>query len=368
MNRIHISTIIRTAWDIVRYQTFCLFGNMPYPRRVLIALTYRCNSHCIMCNIWKIKNHHELTCKDWEKILHNPLFAHIEQVDVTGGEALLYPEFIQFATICIRSLPKLRTISVVTNGLAPKIVYRNVKNVAKYCFEHSIRFCISVSLDGIEKVHDSIRGTPNAFYSVEETFCYLKHIQKKFPIEISSGSLILHQNLHYVDIIARWFAKHNISFIYQLVGFHDTYVRNMEKVSSVGYVKNDLPLLLSFLKKLSKPKSWKDVRSYYWRDMFSLYAGHTKRTTPCPFLFDQFAIDAFGDVYYCFSDAKIGNWRDGRTLDDIYFDDKNITRRKRMWNSVCVSCNSGCSVERGIALDVKKYLWFLLTGRLWGRI
>jgi hypothetical protein len=96
-----------------------------------------------------------------------------------------------------------------------------------------------------------------------------------------------------------------------------------------------------------------------------MYKNGTVRTTPCSFLKDDFCIDSFGGVYYCFSASAIVNvLKESRKIGEIYFDPTNQEKRKKFTTTVCRKCNSGCNVYYAVAWDLKKWLWYLMTGKL----
>lgn len=80
-------------------------------------VTYRCNSRCIFCDIWKNKKYHEIPDADifqFKKNLQELRRIGVRFVDFTGGEPLLYNNLVdvlQFA----RSLGFFT--SVTTNGI-----------------------------------------------------------------------------------------------------------------------------------------------------------------------------------------------------------------------------------------------------------
>jgi radical SAM protein with 4Fe4S-binding SPASM domain len=105
---------------------------------------------------------------------------------------------------------------------------------------------------------------------------------------------------------------------------------------------------------------------YYWEDMIQMYRDGAVRTTPCSFLKDDFVIDSLGDVYYCLSVRPIGNFvKENRLVGEIYYDQKNISFRQNLSKNACRNCNSGCNTSNAIAFDVKKYIWYKITGKLW---
>lgn len=160
---------------IPAYQAFYYFGWPPIlPFNYTFSLTYQCNSHCRTCHIWQKKIGPELTSQNWQKI-----FLSLGQapfwVTLSGGEPFLRPDLVEIvqslAQIC---QPKLLTIP--TNGLLPKVIIKKTKAMVKNCQGQII---VNLSLDGLGKNHDRIRGVKGNFNKTLETFMGLKKIEAK---------------------------------------------------------------------------------------------------------------------------------------------------------------------------------------------
>lgn len=310
-----------------------------------------------------MRSDNELTITEWNQLISDRMFSNITTLDITGGEAVLTPDFIQLISLFLDKMPKIKTLTMVSNGFATELVVKQVKQILKLCTSREISFNVSVSLDGKDNMHETIRRIPNAFEKTKSTIEALLKIQLTNPLfSVSVGSLIMRQNVNNTQEIKNWLEQHHIKYGFQIVGFHDTYVRNLDTEKSTDFNKKDIPKLSSLLTKLAKPTSWKDVRAYYWRDLLAMYRDGKRRTTPCPFLHDQLAIDSLGNIYNCFSTAAIGNVRNGKTPSQLYFSKENINKRKLMWSTVCTKCNSGCSASEATAKDLIHYLYFRLTG------
>ncbi len=349
---------------VVDYNVSGNFAPLP-PKGVLLAITYKCDSRCVMCNIWKMKPKNELTLKEWQRVLKDPVFKTIEDCSLTGGELSLNSNLLEIVETIISEMPKLKKISLTSNGFATQLIVKRVTELAKICNRNNINLSVGISIDGVGKMHEKIRRIPNAFEKATKTLFELKKLSKKYKFWVGSYSLILRQNLSEVEKMEKWYKKNNVAGSFQIVGFHDTYVDNLDTKDKVSFRKEERRQLESFMKERSKPKSWRDFKSYYWRDLLSMYRDKKPRTTPCPFQKDQFAVDSFGDVYNCFSSPKIGNCRKGESIGKILFSKKNLLFKKQMLNSSCLKCNSGCNVEWSVSRDLKKYLWFRITGKPW---
>src|SRR5882724_16973 len=116
-----------------------------------------CNCRCVMCDIWK-GNHNlqQLTQQDVEGLLDSLKQLGTRQVVMSGGEALLNPNFFTLCAILRREGMK---ITLLSTGLS---LTRNADHLLQWVND------IIVSLDGDQKLHDSIRNIPGAFRKLNE--------------------------------------------------------------------------------------------------------------------------------------------------------------------------------------------------------
>ncbi len=101
-----------------------------------------CNLHCTHCYWWlNRKNDEDLSAEQWREIIRKTFKKKkVFFVALVGGEPMMRPDVIE---VFCEEMP--RRVWVVTNGTFP---LRRFDNLYFYW----------VSLDGTEKVHDSIRG------------------------------------------------------------------------------------------------------------------------------------------------------------------------------------------------------------------
>jgi MoaA/NifB/PqqE/SkfB family radical SAM enzyme len=387
IGRAHKRSIARGVFD---YNVTRHFGTLP-PRQLQINLTYRCNARCTMCNIWQMQERPEMTAEDFSLVLQDPLFQGIERLTLAGGEPSLRRDLVTLTELFVHGMPRLTSLTLVTNGLAVERVLADAQAMLDLCSARGIGFNVSVSLDGVGQVHDEMRNIPGAFLKVERCLIGLKDLQKSKPFWLGAACVITHKNLRGLNELQAWCAERGIDLGFQLVGFHESYVANVERRSELDFDAADRVQLLTILQGLSAGRTPSNVMSYYWNDMLRMYRDGRPRQTPCPFTLDSFALDAYGDMYYCLSERTIGNCLaavgkapcssasdssagrevpvpTGRTparaaCSAIYYDPQNLAFRRELARTACQRCNSACFVNVGIKKDLKKYLAFLVTGK-----
>ncbi len=332
------------------------------PRQVVLNVTYRCNARCQMCRIWEMPRRIEMTLKQFVAAMEDPLLQGVEQLDLSGGEPFLRQDLIELSGAIIERLPNLRKLVIVTNGLLPRQSLSFITAIAPVCRARGIRMTISISVDGLEALNDQIRGVPGSFAKASETLRLLRNLASELGFVLTMASVLCKKTLPYVSEYQAWSRSLNVDSGFQLIGFHETYVSNLAAKDELDFSDSECRALYSLMEELSSRRSVMNFASYYWNDMLHLYREKRPRRSPCSFAVDTLILDALGDVYYCLSEPKIGNWLSSRSLSDLYRDKKNLALRKKRRQTRCPSCNSACLVSAALKKDAKRYLWFLLTG------
>jgi MoaA/NifB/PqqE/SkfB family radical SAM enzyme len=336
------------------------------PRSLMINLTYKCNSQCIMCNIWRIRPKNEVSLVKWREIMEDEIFTDIRNLTISGGEPFLDEDFVPATKLFIDSMPKLRRLIINTNGFMTEIIADDIEIIAEYCNKKNVKLGVNVSIDGVGEVHNKIRGIKGGFEKSFETVKRIGEISQKYHISVSVSSLILRSNVSRYFEMKKLLGTNGIDGSFQIVGFHDNFLKNLETKKKLSINLSVRDNFLKILADIKDSKGWFNLNKYYWEDMISMYGKGTPRTTPCTFLKDDLVIDGLGDVYYCLSVRPIGNFvKEKRSVGEIYFDSHNIQYRNNLPKTSCKSCNSGCNSTNGIAYDAKRFVWYKLTGRLW---
>jgi MoaA/NifB/PqqE/SkfB family radical SAM enzyme len=144
----------------------------PLPMNLTLSLTYRCNSRCATCNVWR-REAEELTVEEWDRVLRS-LGRAPYWVTVSGGEPLLREESVEIIRrACAHCQPAI--LNIPTNGLLPERIARAIGKVTAACRRTQV--VVNLSLDGWGEEHDRIRGVPGNFERALETYRRLRALE-----------------------------------------------------------------------------------------------------------------------------------------------------------------------------------------------
>jgi MoaA/NifB/PqqE/SkfB family radical SAM enzyme len=189
-------SILRTTTEILK------------PTQVVYMVTDRCNSRCVHCNIWRgapIRN--PLTPQEVEQTFKDDLFKDVQYVLCTGGEPAVRNDLQDIILSIHKALPK-PTIQLSTNGLLPD----RVIEVAKTAINNDICLDVGVSLDGIGKDHDKIRGVKGNFERADRLIHELVALRDdcKNKLSITAGIVISDLTLDFLPEVRSYTERLNI--------------------------------------------------------------------------------------------------------------------------------------------------------------
>jgi len=302
-----------------------------------IMPTYRCHSRCQMCHIWKYpsKVEDEITLEQIDR-----LPSGFARINIGGGEPTLRSDILQIADILSAKTPHLEmsTTGYLTDRLV-SIVKRHP----------GIR--IRISLEGLPKKNDEIRGLKNGFDHAMRSMLRLKELGAK---DVGFAITLSHRNSDQLVDLYRLCAFMGIEFAQCVV--HDAWqfripdntVENQEEV--VNEIKRFIRELLQSKRREGslRVKDW--FRAYVNRGFIN-FVRDDRRLLPCGAGTDIVFIDPYGDVYPCNAlKAKLGNIRE-RTFQEIYNSPKAQQVRE-----IVASCRENCWMVGTSRPAIKKNL------------
>lgn len=138
-----------------------------------------CNCRCVMCDIWKGNNNlKQLEEADISAMLHTLKKLGTQQVLMSGGEALLHPNFFRLCALLKNAGIK---VSLHTTGL---LLQKYSDAIIQWVDD------VIVSLDGDPATHNSIRNIPAAFEKMAEGIQTIKAHKPDFKI---TGRSVIHK-------------------------------------------------------------------------------------------------------------------------------------------------------------------------------
>jgi len=328
-----------------------LVKNM-YPYKLTFAVTYKCNSKCKTCNIWKKKSKNELSISEIDKIFSK--YNDFSWVDITGGEIFLRRDIIEIAKIIIQKCKNLYVLHFPTNGLLPEIIVEKTKQILKL---NPKKLIISVSLDGPKNINDRIRGMPGSFEKAVKTFSELKKIKNR-RLSVFFGFTLSEYNVGFFDKMFKE-VKEKLPWI-QYNDFHMNimhgsthYYNNKTAEFSAKKVIGEIR---EFMKKRKMPLNPVSYLEKIYLKLINKYLITKKTPLPCKALSVSCFIDPCGFVYPCsIMDEKVGSLRNNSyDLKKVLDSEKSRNIIKKIRRGQCPMCWTPCEAYQTILGNLTK--------------
>jgi MoaA/NifB/PqqE/SkfB family radical SAM enzyme len=213
-------------------------------------LTLNCNLKCKMCPFWKRPSENLSTQKEKEilkKIYNSGVFA----IGFEGGEPLLredLPEILAYSC----SLP-LHT-NLVTNGT---LLRSRIDEIASH-----INGIVFVSLDGLQKTHDAIRGVNGCFKEAVSGITAAKSM-----VSITINMTLQADNIHEVEDMVKLARDLGVRITFSLANEYANIEASAPQADEtkkaahqlIALKKKGYPIMNSsnYFKVLAKEKSWR---------------------------------------------------------------------------------------------------------------
>ncbi|MBN8762015.1 MAG: radical SAM protein [Thiobacillus sp. 63-78] len=254
-----------------------------------VVSTFRCNSKCQMCYIWKnpTEPKEEVSLETLSK-----LPGGFDNLNVSGGEPTLRKDLAELADLLH---PKARIMEISSNGLHPE---RLVPIIKKYP-DIKVRF----SLEGDELTSNRIRGEKDGYAT---KVAGLRMLQEAGGTDLGFAFVIQDEN---VDQLVRTYelAK-SMGFELATSTLHNAwqFYKNDNYFYDRVNVARQVEGLVTALLKSGKIKNW--FRAYLNLGLIEKILGHP-RLIPCTAGTDFAFIDPWSDVWACNvrSDLPMGN-------------------------------------------------------------
>ena len=336
------------------------FPHAPAHRRIvpedaLLVLTYRCNSRCVMCGIWKGNQspEGELTPEEYARVLPDTLL----DVNLSGGEAFLRNDLPEVVAAVRSAAPRARIV-ISTNGLQP----RRTRKMLPAILSADPRIGFAVSVDGEEEIHDKVRGIPGGWRKALETVEILQeggvtNLRLAFTATVNEVADNTAELGKVYDLSRRLGVEFTVAAAHNSDHYFQT---DANRGVNIEELTRQLDYVARRELTRSKVKSW--LRAYFHKGLVEHMRARI-RPTPCEAGHTSFMIDPRGEVYPCnILNLPVGNVREKPFL-EIWHSPKMEEARAvvRRCNQPCwMVCTARASMRR----DKKQVLAWVAANKV----
>ena len=167
-----ISRYMEVLQDGVAYT----LGNPP-PNQLIFFVTSVCNFKCETCFYWKSLNRSDddLKLDEIEKISKH--FGNLSLLLLSGGEPFLRQDLKEVVKVFYDN-NHMRKLHLPTNGYQPEIIEATMRKI--FSAMADLRVFMGISLDGMERLHDELKATKNAFSRAVKTQQKMMKLEQEF--------------------------------------------------------------------------------------------------------------------------------------------------------------------------------------------
>ncbi len=254
------------------------------PIDCVLAVTYRCNSRCTMCDIWKLKETRELELEYYKKLPKT-----LCDINVSGGEPFLRQDLVDLVKILHKTCPKARII-ISTNGYLTDLIKEKTREILK----DVPTVGVGVSIDGIGEMNDKIRGIPGGFNLATKT---LKMLREELGMKnLRIAFTISKQNVEHLSKVYDLSRDLGVQFTLALAQSSEFFFggKQIEEIPEEKVLKEQFDYVIKKELQSWQPKRW--VRAYFAKSLYD-FAKTGKQALVSKAGIDFFFLDPFGNIY-----------------------------------------------------------------------
>lgn len=250
-----------------------------------VIATYRCNAGCQMCNTWANPSK---SSEEFKPEILRKLPLGIRRLNITGGEPALREDLGDIVKILDEHT---RHLEISTNGYFTEKLVRVASDYP------SIK--IRVSVEGLPKMNDQLRGIKDGFDHALRTLLSLKAKGLK---DIGFAIVISHNNIS--DLLMLYELAAGLGVEFAQATMHNSFYfhKRDNKLEKIELIRSTMQ---EFMKRLltSKRHSFKMRVKDWFRAYINMgilrFAEGKVRTIPCGAATDFFFVDPWGKVLAC---------------------------------------------------------------------
>ena len=311
-----------------------------------IIVTYRCPMKCQMCDIWKnpTKKQDEISIDEIKKL------PNVKFINITGGEPFVREDLEDIIEVCFQKSPR---VVISTSGWFEDRIISMAKRFPK--------IGIRISIEGLSKKNDELRGREGGFDKGLRTLLRLKEMGLK---DIGFGITVSNHNS--ADMLSLYQLSKSLGMEFATAAFHNSYYfhKSDNLITNKDEVCANFEQLIEWQLKEKHPKSW--FRAYFNKGLIN-YINGKPRLLPCEAGLVNFFVDPYGEIYPCngledkYWKESMGNIRNVDSFDEIWQSEQAERVREQVRN-----CPKNCWMVGTASPVMKKYIqqplrWVMLN-------
>lgn len=311
------------------------------PRAMCLYVTYRCNMRCQMCGIWKLpasSKNDEWSTEELAAVLRDPLFSRLEFVNLNGGEPNLRQDLVDVARVVLAGAPRLRNLTLNTNGTPVERCIENCTAILAMCRERKVRFGVSVSLHRLGQAYDEVAGVPDAFRKVTAVLEALGPQRRRPGFFLSTNCVLTPRTIDGAEDMLQWGIKVGIPVNFTVAEVRDRF-NNADDARALSFDDPELRArLVAFLRRLSSERKLLMQHALRYGELADMIEKRSPRRLACHYALAGVILGSDGALYYCKKSETLGNARQ-RAASAIFFDRDNLAYRMReLIADECTAC------------------------------
>lgn len=351
------------VWNFVKYNWLSPLSGSPFmPKALLIYVTYRCNAKCVMCGIWKQHEFSdaktELSAAELDHILADRLFSQVEYVNINGGEPTLRKDLVDIVQVIIGKLPRLKHLSMNSNGLLSDRLVSSVEQITAICRQKDIYFSLVISFHGIGELLDEIFHVRGAFDKLGRTLEALRALPGSHNYSLSLNCVVTNVNASSLYELLEWCEQRKIHINFILGEVRGRFF-NQDTAADTTISGASKKETIGFLRHLGQNRSLTNPVAFRYHRLANMLEHGERRMMACHYAMGGLILGSHGDLYYCSHSQAIGNCRT-RPPYDIYFDPANLRYRQTgLLRAECAHCPPNTFNRLEFQKDLLRFLLFL---------
>ena len=297
----------------------------------IVAVTYRCNCKCLMCDTWKHPSAkgEEILPGDLEKL------PRLTRLNITGGEPFIREDLDQILGVVKK---KAKRVVISSNGM---LTSRTLEVMARHR-DVGIR----LSFDGLGQTHDAIRGVRGIHEKALETLKGLKSLGIR---DLGIAVTISDRNAGELVPLYRLARDEGVELATSIL--HNAYYFHKEdnEILDKALVGEGVEGLIRAYLASSAPKDW--FRAYFTRGIVEHMHGR-QRALKCTMARDSFFVDPYGLVRPCnVMDYPFGNLKE-QSFEAIWHGAGAAEARRRV-----DCCRENCWMIGSVGHLMRQQIW-----------